>query len=84
MRRDIKTYVDAIVADNNKYIAQSGMTIAEYIIENADNNDTRYCEFFDEGELEDSGFEPTEEQINEFKIWLKENYDCEIDNGSDE
>lgn len=80
MKNSIKTYIDSIVSDNKQYIIESNMTVAEYIILNADNNDTRYVEFFDEKEYEhNDGFEPTEDQINEFKSWINENYNFYIE-----
>lgn len=80
MKKNISSYINAIIEDNKQYIAQSDMTIAEYIIENADNNDTRYCEFFDECEFEDNDtFEPTDKQIEDFKKWLNDNYDFKVE-----
>lgn len=42
------------------------------IISNADNG-TAYNEYFDDSELDESG-EPTEEQIDELKEYLNDNY----------
>lgn len=47
------------------------MTVAEYIINNAENG-TGYYEFFDDSELESN--EPSEEQIDELKEYLNNNY----------
>ena len=60
MRKSIDTYVQSIAHDDKLYIIENGMTVAEYIINNAENG-TGYYEFFDDSELESN--EPSEEQI---------------------
>ena len=48
------------------------MTVAEYVINNADNG-IGYYEFFDDNELDVTG-EPSEAQIDELKEYLVEKY----------
>lgn len=73
MRKSIDTYVQSIVRDNKQFIIEGGYeSIADYIISGADNG-TGYYEYFDDSELDESG-EPTEEQINELKNYLNNNY----------
>ena len=68
MRHSIDSYVQSIANDNAKYINEGGYTsIADYIIGNAENG-LGWYEFFDEDE-------PSEEQIEELKAYLEENYD---------
>jgi hypothetical protein len=71
MRKSIDTYVQSIAHDDKLYIIENGMTVAEYIINNAENG-TGYYEFFDDSELESN--EPSEEQIDELKEYLNNNY----------
>ena len=74
MRKSIDTYVQSISRDNAQYIEEGGYTsIADYIISNAENG-TGWNEYFDDSELEESACEPTEEQIDELKDYLNENY----------
>lgn len=47
-------------------------SVADYIINDADNG-IGYNEYFDDSELDESG-EPTEEQIDELKEYLNDNY----------
>ncbi len=73
MRKSIDTYVQSIASDNKQYILEGGYeSVADYIISNADNG-TGYNEYFDDSELDESG-EPTEEQIDELKEYLNDNY----------
>lgn len=73
MRKSIDTYVQSIVRDDKQFIIEGGYeSIADYIISGADNG-TGYYEYFDDSELDESG-EPTEEQINELKNYLNNNY----------
>lgn len=73
MRKSIDTYVRAIVHDNEQYINEGGYSsIADYLISGADNG-TGYYEYFDDDELDETG-EPTDEQIEELKAYLLENY----------
>lgn len=67
MRKSIDTYVQSIAHDNEQYINENNMTVADYIISNAENG-TGYYEFFDDSELD--GNEPSEEQIDELKDYL--------------
>ena len=71
MRKSIDTYVQSIAHDNEQYINENAMTVAEYIISIAENG-TGYYEFFDDSELD--GNEPSEEQIDELKDYLNSNY----------
>lgn len=73
MRKSIDTYVQSIVREDKQFIIEGGYeSIADYIISGADNG-TGYYEYFDDSELDESG-EPTEEQINELKNYLNNNY----------
>lgn len=67
MRKSIDTYVQSIAHDNEQYINENNMTVADYIISNAENG-TGYYEFFDDSELD--GNEPSEGQIDELKDYL--------------
>lgn len=71
MRNDINSYINSIFNDNKRYIAESGCSsVAEYIINDAEATGL-WHEFFDrDNELE--GGDPTCEQINEFKDYLRE------------
>lgn len=73
MRKSIDTYVSAIARDNEQYINEGGYSsIADYLISSADNG-TGYYEYFDDDELDETG-EPSDEQIEELKAYLLENY----------
>ena len=73
MRNSIDTYVQSIASDDKQFIIEGGYeSIADYIISGADNG-TGYYEYFDDSELDESG-EPTEEQIDELKEYLNDNY----------
>lgn len=75
MRKSIDTYVQSIARDNAQYIKEGGYaSIADYIISNAENG-TGWTEYFDDSELENPSCEPTDEQIEELKNYLNENYD---------
>lgn len=72
MRKSIDTYINAIAHDNEQYIKDGGYSsMADYIISNAES--TGWQEFFDDSELNETG-EPTDEQIDELKAYLNENY----------
>ena len=73
MRKSIDTYVQGIAHDNSESIINGYDSIADYIISTAENG-TGYEEFFDDDELDETG-EPTDEQIDELKDYLNENYD---------
>lgn len=73
MRKSIDTYVQGIAHDNAEFIVNGSESIADYIIQTAENG-TGYQEFFDDDELDETG-EPTYEQIDELKAYLNENYD---------
>ena len=74
MRKSIDTYVKSIARDNKQFILEGGYeSVADYIISDADNG-IGYNEYFDDSELDESG-EPTEEQIDELKNYLNDNYD---------
>lgn len=51
MRKSIDTYVKAIAHDNEKVIRENYMTVADYIINDAENG-TGYDEYFDDDELD--------------------------------
>ena len=73
MRKSIDTYVQSIASGDKQFILDGGYeSIADYIISGADNG-TGYYEYFDDSELDESG-EPTEEQIDELKEYLNDNY----------
>ena len=73
MRKSIDTYVQSIVRDNKRFIIEGGYeSVADYIISCAENG-TGYYEYFDDSELDESG-EPTQEQIDELKNFLSDNY----------
>lgn len=73
MRKSIDTYVQSIVRDNKRFIIEEGYeSVADYIISGAENG-TGYYEYFDDSELDESG-EPTQEQIDELKNFLSDNY----------
>lgn len=74
MRNSIDTYVQSIASDNKQFILEGGYeSVADYIISNAENC-TGYNEYFDDSEFDESG-EPTQEQIDELKNYLNDNYD---------
>ena len=73
MRKSINAYVQGIAHDNSEFIVNGSESIADYIIQTAENG-TGYDEFFDDDELEETG-EPTEDQVDEVKADLNENYD---------
>ena len=73
MRKSIDTYVQSIVRDNKRFIIEGGYeSVADYIISGAENG-TGYYEYFDNSELDESG-EPTQDQIDELKNFLSDNY----------
>ena len=73
MRKSIDTYVQSIVRDNKQFIIEGGYeSVADYIISGAENG-TGYYEYFDNSELDESG-EPTQEQIDELKNFISDNY----------
>lgn len=54
MRKSIDTYIKAIVHDNEQGIRENYMTVADYIINDAENC-TGYYEYFDDDELDETG-----------------------------
>ena len=73
MRKSIDTYVQSIVRDNKRFIIEGEYeSVADYIISGAENG-TGYYEYFDNSELDESG-EPTQEQIDELKNFLSDNF----------
>ena len=72
MRKSIDTYVQGIAHDNAEFIVNGSESIADYIIQTAENG-TGYEEFFDDDELDETG-EPKHEQIDELKAYLNQNY----------
>lgn len=77
MRKSIDTYIKAIAHDNEQVIRENYMTVADYIINDA-KNCTGYYEFFDDKELDETG-EPTEAQIEDLKVYLREHYTTPIE-----
>ena len=77
MRKSIDTYVKAIAHDNEQEIRENFMTVADYIINDAENC-TGYYEYFDDDELDETG-EPSEAQIEELVAFLRENYTTPIE-----
>lgn len=77
MRKSIDTYIKAIAHDNESEIRENYMTIADYIINDAENC-TGYYEYFDDEELDETG-EPSEAQIDELVAYLRENYTTPIE-----
>lgn len=77
MRKSIDTYIKAIAHDNEQVIRENYMTVADYIINDAENC-TGYYEYFDDEELDETG-EPSEAQIEELKAYLRENYTTPIE-----
>ena len=77
MRKSIDAYVKSIARDNEQEIRENYMTVADYIINDAENS-TGYYEYFDDDELNETG-EPTEAQIDELKAYLRENYTTPIE-----
>ena len=74
MKKSIDTYVQSIASDNKQFILEGGYeSVADYIISNADNG-TGYNEYFDDSETDDNMGEPTQEQIDELKEYLNDNY----------
>ena len=74
MRNSIDTYVKSIESDNKQFILEGEYdSVADYIISNADNG-TGYNEYFDDSETDDNMGEPTQEQIDELKKYLNDNY----------
>ena len=74
MRKSIDTYVQSIASGDKQFILEGGYeSIADYIISGADNG-TGYYEYFDDSETDDNMGEPTQEQIDELKEYLNDNY----------
>ena len=74
MKKSIDNYVQSIASDNKQFILEGGYeSVADYIISNADNG-TGYNEYFDDSETDDNMGEPTQEQIDELKEYLNDNY----------
>ena len=72
MRKSIDAYVKIIAHDDAEFIVNGSESIADYIIQTAENG-TGYEEFFDDDELDETG-EPTQMQINVLKAYLNQNY----------
>ena len=77
MRKSIDTYIQSIARDNEQEIRENYMTVADYIINDAENC-TGYYELFDDEELDETG-EPSEAQIEELKAYLREHYTTPIE-----
>ena len=73
MKKSIDTYIKSVAHDEAEFIVSGSESIADYIIKTAQYR-TGYEEFFDDDELDETG-EPTQEQIDELKAYLNENYD---------
>ena len=74
MKSNIRQYIESIAHDNKEYI---NSTIANYVVENAENSDS-WNEFFNLNELEENQGEVTDEQIQEVKDYLLENFNYTI------
>lgn len=72
MRKSIDAYVNIIAHDDAEFIVSGSDSIADYIIQTAENG-TGYEEFFDDDELDETG-EPTWMQIGVLKAYLNQNY----------
>lgn len=82
MKKNIDNYINAIVRDNEETINNGGYTsVADYIINSAESAGNWY-EYFDDSELEEPACEPLEEQIEELKNYLNDNWD-ELPDGWD-
>ena len=77
MRKSIDTYIQSIARENEQEIRENYMTVADYIINDAENC-TGYYDFFEDDELDETG-EPTEAQIEELKAYLREHYTTPIE-----
>lgn len=77
MRKSIDTYIKAIAHDNEQEIRESYMTLADYIINDAENC-TGYYEYFATRSLTRQA-KPTEAQIEELKAYLREHYTTPIE-----
>ena len=73
MRKSIDTYVQGIAHDDAESIVNGSESIADYISNTAESG-TGYEELFDDDGIDETG-EPTDEQIDELKDYLNENYD---------
>lgn len=75
MKKNIDNYIAAIENDNKEYICEGGYnSVADYIVNNAENG-TGWVEFFDDDELADNvGQEPSSEQVEELKDYVRECY----------
>lgn len=73
MRKSIDTYVNSIAHDSAEFIVIESGSIADYIIQSAEYV-SGYGEYFDDDELDETG-EPTDEQVDELKAYLNDNYD---------
>ena len=75
MRHSIDTYIAAIAYDNKKHIIEAGYnSIADYLISTSDYGNGWYWAI-DHEEYADYPFEPSEEQIDEVKEYLRKYYD---------
>lgn len=75
MKKNIESYIRGIVRDNEETINNGGYTsVADYIINSAESAGNWY-EYFDDCELEKPACEPSEEQIEELKNYLNDNWD---------
>lgn len=72
MRKSIDRYVKSIAHDNAEFIVNGSESIADYIIESAENG-TGYEEYFDDDELDETG-EPSQVRIDVLKAYLNQNY----------
>lgn len=74
MKKNIDNYINAIVRDNEEIINNGGYTsVADYIINSAESAGNWY-EYFDNSELEEPACETSEEQIEELKSYLNDNW----------
>lgn len=66
MRKSIDTYIKAIAHDNEQEIRENYMTVADYIINDAENN-TGYYEFFDDDIEVLQRYDLLEERLEQLK-----------------
>lgn len=75
MKKSIDTLIVGVARDNAAFI---GTTIANYLIESAENEEFGWNWFFDYDEIEENG-EPTTDQVDEVKNYLNSYWDITVD-----
>jgi hypothetical protein len=81
MKNNIKTLLDSVAFDNEKFIKESDQTVSEYLLENAEETDQGWLFYLSDKEIEE--FENNEEKANshieEIKKFVNENYNYKIE-----